>query len=311
MKILFTGGSSFTGYWFIRELVAAGHEVTATFRNSIDQYEGVRRQRVEKVAKISDAKFGAIFGEPEFLSVIESEPSWDLLCQHAADVTNYKSEDFDIAAALASNTKGLESVLGNLRDKGCQRIALTGSVFENGEGSGSEGLPAFSPYGLSKAFTAETFRYFANRHGLQLGKFVIPNPFGPLEEPRFTAYLMRCWFADNCASVNTPTYVRDNIHVSLLARAYLQFVDDLDGKMDFIRTNPSGYVETQGEFALRFAEAMRPRLGLPCEVELGEQTDFQEPMIRTNTEPVDAELLGWNEASAWDEIAAYYREIHA
>ena len=25
MKILFTGGSSFTGYWFIRELTATGH----------------------------------------------------------------------------------------------------------------------------------------------------------------------------------------------------------------------------------------------------------------------------------------------
>ena len=32
MKILFTGASSFTGYWFIRELAAAGHEVTAIFR---------------------------------------------------------------------------------------------------------------------------------------------------------------------------------------------------------------------------------------------------------------------------------------
>ena len=32
MKILFTGGSSFTGYWFVRELAAAGHDVTAVFR---------------------------------------------------------------------------------------------------------------------------------------------------------------------------------------------------------------------------------------------------------------------------------------
>jgi len=34
MKILFTGGSSFTGYWFIKELVAAGHEVVAAFRRA-------------------------------------------------------------------------------------------------------------------------------------------------------------------------------------------------------------------------------------------------------------------------------------
>ena len=27
MKILFTGGSSFTGFWFIRELAAAGRKL--------------------------------------------------------------------------------------------------------------------------------------------------------------------------------------------------------------------------------------------------------------------------------------------
>ena len=32
MKILFTGASSFTGFWFVRELAAAGCEVTAVFR---------------------------------------------------------------------------------------------------------------------------------------------------------------------------------------------------------------------------------------------------------------------------------------
>lgn len=32
MKVLFTGASSFTGFWFVRELAAAGHDVTALFR---------------------------------------------------------------------------------------------------------------------------------------------------------------------------------------------------------------------------------------------------------------------------------------
>ena len=34
MKILFTGASSFTGFWFARALAAAGHEVVATFRET-------------------------------------------------------------------------------------------------------------------------------------------------------------------------------------------------------------------------------------------------------------------------------------
>ena len=32
MKILFTGASSFTGYWFVKELAERGHEVTALLR---------------------------------------------------------------------------------------------------------------------------------------------------------------------------------------------------------------------------------------------------------------------------------------
>ena len=63
---------------------------------------------------------------------------------------------------------------------GCNKILLTGSVFENDEGAGSRDLRAFSPYGLSKGFTWQLFRYHAQIRSMTLGKFVIPNPFGPL-----------------------------------------------------------------------------------------------------------------------------------
>jgi len=45
MKVLFTGGSSFSGYWFIRELAAAGHEVVAAFHRQLDEYpDDIRRK---------------------------------------------------------------------------------------------------------------------------------------------------------------------------------------------------------------------------------------------------------------------------
>ena len=103
---------------------------------------------------------------------------------------------------------------------------MTGSVFEGGEGAGSQGLPDFSPYGLSKALTAQVFRYYCARAGMGLGKFVIPNPFGPYEEPRFTAYLMKNWLAGATPACSSPAYVRDNIHVSLLAKVYARFAEE-------------------------------------------------------------------------------------
>ena len=46
----------------------------------------------------------------KFLALIK-EGGWDLLCHHAADVTNYKSPDFDTVAALRNNTYNLPAVL--------------------------------------------------------------------------------------------------------------------------------------------------------------------------------------------------------
>jgi nucleoside-diphosphate-sugar epimerase len=307
MRILFTGASSFSGYWFVRELSAAGHEVWATFRRAAVDYTDVRRERVALLTSVCRPIHGCSFGDPAFLDLVRQQGPWDLLCHHAADATNYKSPDFDVHAALAGNARNLPAVLAALASRGCRRVVLTGSVFEAGEGAGSNGLPAFSPYGLSKSLTSEVFRFYAARHGLRLGKFVIPNPFGPYEEPRFTTYLIRSWLAGRTPAVNTPAYVRDNIHVSLLARAYARFAEGLSGRAGFERLGPSQYAETQGAFAQRFAAALAPRLGVPCHLDLQEQREFPEPRARINTDALDPVSLAWDEARAWDELAAYYR----
>jgi len=311
MRILLTGGSSFTGLWFAAELARAGHEVVAALRRRRDEYSGVRAARVERLAGVCRCVFGCSFGDETFLKVITEGRPWDLLCHHAAEVANYKSADFDPIAALAHNTHNLRAILGVLRECGARRILLTGSVFEPGEGAGSDGLPAFSPYGLSKGLTATVFRHYAGVYGMRLGKFVIPNPFGPFEEPRFTTYLARCWLSGQPAAVRTPEYVRDNIHVSLLARTYVRFAESLSAAPGFECLNPSGYVESQGQFALRVAAALGPRLRVPCAVRLLPQTEFPEPRARYNTQPGAALVPEWSESSAWDDLAQYYRQMPA
>jgi len=308
MRILFTGGSSFTGFWFLRTLCEANHEVVAIFRRPLGEYTGIRGERVGRMPKNLTARCGISFGDDRFIELIEESSHWDILCHHAAEVANYKSDNFDVVAALKNNTHGLPRVLEALASRSCQRVVLTGSVFETGEGVGSDDLPAFSPYGLSKALTAQVFDYYRRRADMHLGKFVIPNPFGPFEEARFTNYLMRCWAKHEVAQVNAPDYVRDNIHVSLLALSYVRFVEQLPATPGVSKMNPSGYVESQGEFALRFAGEMRSRISLDCEVALNEQLEFTEPRIRVNCDPVDYENLDWSEKAAWDELAKYYRD---
>lgn len=310
MKILLTGASSFTGYWFVRELAVAGHDVVATFRRRAEEYpDEVRRRRVAGLAGLCRPVVGGSFGDDAFLDLVRTSGPWDVFCCHAADATNYKSMDFDVCAAVAANTRNLPVVLDLLKAGGCSRVVLTGTVFEQNEGLGSEGLRAFSPYGLSKGLTSDVVRYWCGVRGMRLGKFVISNAFGPFEEARFTAYLVRTWKQGRTPAVNTPAYIRDNVHVSLLAKAYVRFVERLGCEPGFERLGPSQYIESQGAFACRFAKEMEMRLGVPCPVELRRQTEFPEPRVRLNTDPLDPSSLGWDEATAWDEVAAYYKDL--
>jgi UDP-glucose 4-epimerase len=205
-----------------------------------------------------------------------------------------------VAAARAANTRRAAEVVPLV-----PRLLVTGSVFEPGAGMGGA-LPAFSPYGLSKAFTSETFRYLCDRHDVSFGRFVIANPFGPMEERRFTSSLVRSWRAGETPQVRTPDYVRDNIHVSLLARAYADFAARLPDGGWSGSLAPSGYREAQGAFAQRFAREIGERLGIATPLELLEQREWDEPAVRLNVDQLDTRSLGWDEATAWDELAGWY-----
>jgi UDP-glucose 4-epimerase len=307
MRILLTGASSMTGCWFARSLSAAGHSVIATFTGAgIEAYgTSLRRRRVAVALEHVEPIFRCRFGDATFLETIARE-RFDVLCHHGAEVTNYKSPAFDACRAVGNNTNQILNVCKGLLENAAGGVILTNSVFAGRQGAGSDRLPHISPYGLSKALTSEVFRYYCSREGLTLGEFVISNPFGPYEEPRFTSYLIRSWRSGEIPIVRTPMYVRDNIHVSLLAEVYCRFVERLGDAPDFAKYCPSGYVESQGAFAQRFAREMQPRLGISCPVELAVQTEFTEPRIRINTDLVNAADLDWDEATAWDELANYY-----
>jgi nucleoside-diphosphate-sugar epimerase len=302
MKILFTGASSFTGFWFVKALLANGHEVVCPLTRDLSNYEGIRRKRIELLNPLCQLVPNASFGSERFLQ-LAGLAGLDVLCHHAADVTNYKSPDFDAAAALKNNTHNLPAILTAMR--GLKGVVLTGTYFEADEGAGDQPLRTFSPYSLSKTLTFGVFRTQCRDVGLPLGKFVIPNPFGPLEEPRFTAILMKNWREGKPVEVKTPEYVRDNIHVDLLAAVYAQFALKLaSGGHSFLKINPSGYPEKQGEFAQRVAREVRMRNRWACDLKLGRQEDFSEPMNRTNTEPAAPMVPDWDEAKAWDDFVA-------
>lgn len=306
MKVLLTGASSFSGFWFAKALVAAGATVVAPLRSVPGSYSGVRGERVRRLSEIAEIVPDVQFGDQRFLDLV-SHGDFETLCHHAAHVADYRSPDFDVMGAVAANVRNLRPVLERMSKRGLKAVIATGSVFEQDEGLGNLPLRAFSPYGLSKGLTWQVIRHWTTVLAIPVGKFVIANPFGPFEEPRFTAYLIDCWSKGNAAVVRTPRYVRDNMHADLLALAYKRFVLETSSNGRSTRLGPSGYVETQGAFAERVAVELRPRLGLKCDLELLSQTEFNEPVARINTDMIEAGTCGWSESAAWDRLAEYYQ----
>lgn len=310
MNVLLTGASSFTGFWFAKTLKSHGHGVWAPLRAAKGSYAGIRQERVAQLESLGVVLFWETpFGSDGFLNHVTE--GIDVICHHTAHVENYKSPDFDILSALQENTRNVKSFFERAKKAGIRAIVHTGSVFEEGEGCGELPLRAFSPYGLSKGLTHQILHYWSEHFGVPLSKFVIPNPFGPFEEPRFCAYLLQCWAKKTVVTVKTPSYIRDNIPVSLLALSYAHLVEKIYKNPTPIKWGPIGYVETQGAFAHRFAKEIGQRLGIECPIEFLPQTDFSEPIVRINTDLPNIEHLGWNEENAWSELADYYRRAYA
>ena len=311
MRVVLTGASSFTGFWFARLMVESGVEVVAPLSGSRESYRDTRGLRTALLARSCELRFDLPFGSPAFLTFLHDQPQIDAFCHHWSMVRDYRSPDFDAIAALQDNARALPSVLDALAARSCRAVVLTGSVGEPREGGGPDPDRAFSPYALSKGLTADVFEFYCRRVGMPLDKFVIPNPFGPYEERRFTHYLMCTWRQGGSARVATPDYVRDNIHVDLLARVYADFVLGRadDGLPARRHLSPSLYVEPQGVFAERVAREVRVRTRLACELTFARQSDFREPMERANSNSARALSPDWDEAAAWIAFVDFYEKL--
>lgn len=292
---------------FVEALLASGATVTATFtRSGPDAYpDSLARQRIQRLLPHVEVRWNTSFGNPKWMQLLKSG-DFHLLCAHGAAVGNYRNPDFPVDQAVAANTRNLESTLDLFGRNGGRGVVLTGSYFEPGEGEGTRPRRAFSPYALSKARTAAAYRAACRERSLPLAKYVLPNPFGPLEKPNFSSYLVHCWLRGETPLVRTPDTVRDNVAITVLAADYARFALQLAGPdRPRLKRNPSGWVESNLDFARRLARALRPRLGRSCPVRAAPGSRGAhppgEPPARYNTDSLPAPLPQF-----WDDLARFY-----
>lgn len=304
-SILLTGASSFTGTWFVSALASRGWRVIAPLLRAREEYSGIRAARVDYLESVATVTYSCPFGSDRFFEVVNSCDGIDIFAHHAADVKNHGSLDFNDVQAFVSNTLGARDAIRALSVKGVRVVALTGTVFEAREGAPSGNALACNPYGLSKTLTSEAFRHWTEWEGLKFGKFVAGTPFGPFEEDRFCWYLFSTWMAGGTPIVRTPEYVRDNIPVPLMARAYATYLENLVVGNAGSVCRPSGYVASNEWFAKNVAREVSMRLGRDCPLDIAEQTDFSQPYSRVNVLPMISRR-SWNESEFWDTYVSYY-----
>lgn len=313
MRVLLTGASSFTGYWFARELARRGHEVCCTFREvRPSNYSGSRHSRVaDLITRLNiQSVWGLSFGDDPMLDLV-LHGQFEVVCLHGATVANYKAVDFDWRAAFEADTRRAVEFFRQLHAGGVRKVLTTGTFFEPGEGTGKGAAPteAVSPYGLAKALSCQVLRYLARHCGIMHGRFVVGIPFGPGEDDeKFVSALVRGWLKNERPVLRTPNYVRDWVPVTVLAELYADLVQatwDPDA-LPWLR--PSGAVETVQKFAERIGAQLGPLLGIDAEIESAPQTEFREPQYRANTDVIPA---CWERARAhdfWLHLATWYKK---
>lgn len=252
-----------------------------------------------------------------------AENDYDLLCLHGAVVGNHKAPDFDVIGALEQNTHNLPTVMDRFKSRGGKAVIATGTYFEVDEGIGTQPREAFSPYALSKTLTWQATRYYAHQAGIPLAKFVVANPFGPMEKGGFTQYLIQSWRKGEKVVVRTPEYIRDNVPVDLMALHYRDFCTSLATHHPPLATRhslpvtahalskfycaPSWFTGSQGDFTAYFAKKFHQITGLNTPFKLAQQKDFSEPIDRRNSGQKNGlQSHQWDEESFWQEYAKIY-----
>jgi nucleoside-diphosphate-sugar epimerase len=292
--VLFTGLSSFTGYWFTKKLAEKGHKVVGCLSKNMSEYNSDQKERLNQANSNIRIEQNASFGSENFLKII-SDFKPQVFCFHHALVTGYKDPSFDVNIAIENNLNNYQEVLNKLTESGCKQIIMTRSIFEKG----SDVERDISAYGKSKRKTFEIFSQ-AVPNDIKLRSFVICNPVGRYEGNNLTSYLIKCWIEGRPASLMQPKLVRDFVPIDLLSNSYAQFMSASEQMII-----PSNLPVSNYEYAQKIGDVTRKLKNIQTPIETtNEKYDQNEAYVRTGVDKVDFSNRD-HEESFWEEFVTY------
>lgn len=306
-RILLTGCSSFTGYWFASELINSGFELFCPLPHDYDEYFGVKKQRLDSISDKATLVFNCPFGTNEFIELCKNQ--YYGMGFHGFYMENYNNRNYKISSSLSQNLKNIESILEILQENHT-RIVYSSSVFENAiniEEDNNESISIdWYNYAFSKKVTYLALRSLCEQCGLTCQRFVITNPFGPYEDTKFCFHLMNSIFKKDDFLIKTPFYTRDMIQVNLLAKLYANaFLNENDKNIDEFR--PSQYSMKIFEFAELFISEISKYCGYKIKIVKENQKTFNEPKTLINKMDYKNYNCAHEERESWREYFYYYK----
>lgn len=296
-RVLFTGLSSFTGYWFTEKLAEKGHKVVGCLSKNMSDYNSGQKERLNQANSNIRLEQNASFGSENFLQII-SDFKPEIFCFHHALVTGYKDPSFDIDNAISNNLNNYQEVIKRLTENGCKQIIMTRSIFEKGLGK-SDLESDISAYGKSKRKTFEIFSQSVPKD-IKLRSFVICNPVGRYEGNNLTSYLIKCWIEGKPASLIQPKLVRDFVPIDLLSNSYVQFIEAHEQMII-----PSHLPVSNYEYAQKIGDITRKLKNIQTPIDTtNEKYDQNEAFVRTGVDKVDFSNRD-QEESFWEEFVTH------
>ena len=299
-RVLFTGLSSFTGYWFTEKLAEKGYKVVGCLSHNKSDYNSDQTERLNQANSSIRIEQNVSFGSESFLQLI-SDFKPEVFSFHHALVAGYKDPSFNVDNAILNNLNNYQEVIKRLTESGCKQIIMTRSIFEKGLGK-TDVESDISPYGHSKRKTFETFSQAVPKD-IKLRSFVICNPVGRYEGNNLTSYLIKCWIEAKPASLMQPKLVRDYVPIDLLSNSYAQFIEANEQMII-----PSHLPVSNYEYARKLGDITRKLKNIQTPIDTtNEKYDQNEAFVRTGIDKVDftnkdQEELFWEEFvnQIWD-----------
>ena len=130
MHLLINGTSSFTGLYFLRDLILKGHKITVVSNLSFYQLSHKIRPLItlspSDICVLSYSKFGEI---------VSSNPSFmyqfDAICCHGFHLSNYTSAAYSVLGSSSQSLEWLANISSFIRYSLRIPIMVTGTYFEN------------------------------------------------------------------------------------------------------------------------------------------------------------------------------------